>query len=175
MRPDRRKTPLRDLTTYGRGRAVRRPDCGYSRDVDLHITICSDRAGLFPSGRSPASDVRGRLANEVCHNVEFYCTKLRYRLYGYTLMPDHLHVLFNQADSGNDLGKWLDSFKSFTTHQFMQLSGKAPLWQGSANDHILRDGETAEAVLRYIVVNPVRAGFVERWQDWPWTKVFIEI
>jgi REP element-mobilizing transposase RayT len=166
MRLPRSKTPLRDLTTYGTGRAVRLPDCDYAADIDIHVTLCADHDGLFQNDA---------VAAMVCENVEFYCRKLAYRLYGHCLMPDHLHVLLSPAASGVSLARWLDSFKSYTTNRFMKMGERPPLWQASANDHICRKAETAETVLRYIVENPVRAGLVERWQDWPWTRAFIEI
>ncbi len=166
MRPPRRKTSLRDLRTYGRGRAVRLADCDYVGDIDIHVTICADRGEPFRDEQFAAA---------ICENVEFYCRKLSDRLYGYTLMSDHLHVLLSPADSERPLSCWLNVFKSFTTHEYMKGAGKPPLWQSSGNDHVCRTAETAEAVLRYIVENPVRAGLVERWQDWPWTKVFIDI
>ncbi len=166
MKPPRSRTPLRDLTTYGHGRAVRHPHCDYAGDIDVHVTICADQGEPF---RDEA------LAKIVCENVEFYCRKLAYRLYGYCLMPDHLHVLLSPEDSGKPLQEWLDLFKSFTTHRYMKDGHKPPLWQPSANDHICQEGETAEAVLRYIAENPVRMGLVEDWQVWPWTKVFIDV
>jgi REP element-mobilizing transposase RayT len=162
----RGKTPLRELRTYGRGRAVRHPDSDYTGDVDIHVTICANQ-------RQPFRD--DHVAAMVCENVEFYCRKLAYRLYGYTLMPDHLHVLLSPAASERQLAYWLDVFKSYTTNRFHQLGYRGPLWQPSAHDHVCRDGETVEAVLTYIVNNPVRAGLVAHWQDWPWTNVFIEI
>ena len=162
----RSKTPVRQLQTYGRGRAVRRLDCDYAGDVDTHVTICANHGEPFRDDS---------VATIACANVEFYCRKLAYRLYGYTLMPDHLHVLLSPAASERALAYWLDVFKSYTTNQFHELGRRGPLWQPSAHDHVCRDGETAEAVLTYIVDNPVRAGLVERWQDWPWTKVFIEM
>lgn len=166
MKLPRSKTPLRDLRTYGQGRAVRHPDCDYGTDVDIHITICADRGEPF---RVEA------VAAMVCENVGCYCRRLGYTLYGYCLMPDHLHVLLSPGKSGNELAGWLDSFKSYTTHQFMKFGQKPPLWQSSANDHVCREGETAETVMRYIAENPVRAGLVEKWQDWPWTKVFVDL
>ena len=166
MQPNRKTTPRRDLPTYGRSRAVRLPDCDYAGDIDIHVTICADRDEPFTDRT---------LAAMVCENVEFYCRKLHYRLYGYTLMPDHLHVLLSPAESGKPFSYWLDVFKSYTTHRFMQLGHRSTLWQPSAHDHICRTGETAESVLAYIANNPVRAGLVECWHDYPWTKVFIEI
>lgn len=166
MRQDRKKTPLRDLRTYQGSRSVRWDRCDYAGDVDVHLTLAADRDKPF------ADD---RVAQMICQNIQFYCDRLAYRLYGYCLMPDHLHVLLSPAESGVETAKWLDSFKSYTTHQWMKLGHKPPLWQRSAHDHVCRDGETVEGVLRYIVENPVRAGLVQQWKDWPWTRAFVEI
>ena len=163
-RPSNR-IPLRHLTTYGRSRAVRLADYDYAGDADIHLTICAE---------DKTQPTEPAIARIICESVEFCSKKLRYRLYGYTLMPDHLHVLCSPADSKVPLQNWLRDFKSFTTSQHMKRCGTA-LWQRSANDHICRTAETAEVVLAYIVNNPVRAGLVERWRDWPWTKVFIEM
>jgi REP element-mobilizing transposase RayT len=162
----RSKTPLRDLTTYGRGRAVRLPDCDYIGDIDIHATIRADQDEPFRDDATAAM---------VCENIEFYCRRLDYRLHGYCLMPDHLHVLLSPAASKRPLSYWLNVFKSYTTNQFHALGHRGRLWQLSASDHVCRDGETAQQVLTYIADNPVRAGLVERWDEWAWTKVFIEI
>jgi len=166
MREARKKTPLRELRTYAGSRAARHPDCDYVGDIDVHLTLCADCGTPFENEA---------IARMVCNNVEFYCRKLAYRLYGYTLMPDHLHVLLTPGDSDKPLSYWLDVFKSYTTNQYMKAGSRPPLWQRSAHDHICRREETAERVLEYIVNNPVRAALVEGWQDWPWTKVFIEL
>ncbi len=166
MRRARSKTPLRDLKTYGATHAVRHPDCDYSANLDIHVTLCADRDTPFD---------RRAIAQVVCENVEFYCRRLRYVLYGYCLMPDHLHMLCSSGDSGAPLSRWLDLFKSYTTHEFMKSGGRAPLWQRSAHDHVCRAAERAEKVLAYIADNPVRAGLAERWEDWPWTKVYMTI
>jgi len=159
-------TPLRRLTTYGRTHAVRLPDFDYASPVDIHVTLCARRG--MPFADAP-------IAAMVCENVEFYCHRLTYRLYGYCLMPDHLHVLLSPAASGQPLGAWLRDFKSYTTRRDASLAGDHRLWQESAYDHVCRTDETAEVVLRYIVENPIRAGFVGRWQDWRWTKVFVTL
>jgi REP element-mobilizing transposase RayT len=166
MTPNRKKTPLRDLTTYGDSRAVRLDGCDYAANVDVHIALCADTGRPF--------EHRGT-ARLVCENIEYYCTKLGYRLYGYCLMPDHLHVLLSPAGSCVPLSRWLREFKSFTTNRYTKSTRQPVLWQRSAHDHVCRKAETAETVLRYIVENPVRAGLVKRWQDWLWTKVFIEL
>ncbi len=166
MTKPRRDIPLRDLTTYGASRAVRHPDCDYSGNVDVHLTLCAAQTNAFANTET---------ARLVCVNVEFYCSKLGFELYGYCLMPDHMHMLLSPVKSRTPVGTWLRQFKSFTTRQHQLRTGEPQLWQRSAHDHVCRTGETAETVLTYIINNPVRAGLVERWQDWPWTKVFIAL
>lgn len=151
--------------TYGGSRAVRLPDYDYAADVPTHLTICAEHPVT-------ADEAVSRV---ICENVEFYCRRLQYALFCYCLMPDHLHVLLSPAESGILIEKWLDSFKSFTTHQYMKAGGRPPLWQRSANDHVCRVHETVENVTRYIVTNPVRAGMVTRWDEWAYTKVFVEL
>jgi REP element-mobilizing transposase RayT len=163
---DRKNTPLRDLRTYGCSRAPRLTECDYAGAEVIHLTNCA------ASGRPFATEV---VAQMICADVEFYTRKMSYELYGYCLMPDHLHVPVSPGSSGVLVTKWLQVFKSHTGHEFVRLGGKAPLWQRSAYDHGCRKGETAEGVLAYIVNNPVRAGLADCWTDWRWTKVFIDL
>lgn len=166
MPQEQRHISKRNLRTYGSSRAVRLADCDYRDDIDIHVTVCADNGDPFRDDR---------VARVVTENVEHYCRALEYRLYGYCLMPDHLHVLLSPADSGAELRDWLKRFKGFTSRECGKLGTSGPLWQRSAHDHICRRGETAETVLDYIVNNPVRGGLVEKWEDWPWTKVFMEL
>lgn len=160
------KTPLRDLHTYGTRRAPRLADCDYAGDVIIHLTVCA-------ADGKPFSDAP--VAEMICENIEFYSNKLGFRLFGYCLMPDHLHLLVSPGKSGKSMSDWLQTFKSYTGHQFVKLGHRPPLWQRSPYDHVCRDGETAESVLVYIIDNPVRAELVKCWRDWSWTKVFTEI
>jgi putative transposase len=164
MRSDRKKIPLRDLRTISASRAVRHPDCDYAGDIDVHLIVCAD------DGKPFEDDAVAAIA---CENVEFYSRKLGYRLYGYCLMPDHLHFLLSPGKSKTEIGEWLRQFKSYTTNRYTRTTGRPVLWQRSAYDHVCREEETAEKVLAYIVQNPVRSKLVENWQDWRWTKVFI--
>jgi REP element-mobilizing transposase RayT len=166
MQAPRKRINPQNLTTYGHSRAVRLPDCSYAGDEIIHVTICANRGKPFANWQ---------LAELVSASVGFYCHKLKYRLFGYCLMPNHLHVLLSPASSGTPLGKWLLTFKNYTGRMFANAGGTPPLWQRSAYDHVCRNDETPERVLAYIVDNPVRAGLVQSWPNWPWTGVFIEI
>lgn len=92
MRANGKNTPLRELRTYGASHAVRHPDCNYTGDIDVHLTLCADRG-------EPLRD--DAVASMICENVEFYCKRLGFRLYGCCLMPDHLHMLLSPALSSS--------------------------------------------------------------------------
>jgi REP element-mobilizing transposase RayT len=158
--------PLRDLQTYRRGRAVRLPESDYASEEILHITMCAATGKPFR---------RDAVAKMVCDSIERCCELNEYRLYGYCVMPDHVHVLLSPGESGVPLKNWLRAFKSYTGHAFGRLGGSPPLWQRSAYDHICRKCETVQVVLEYIANNPIRAGLVTCWRDWRWTRVFVEI
>lgn len=65
-----------------------------------------------------------------------------------------------------DLRKCVAMCKQKSAHAYSQTVSK-PLWQASFYDHVLRDDETDLFVIRYILENPVRAGLVERCEDYP--------
>ncbi|MFQ5806835.1 MAG: transposase [Phycisphaerae bacterium] len=166
MSPRRRDISVRELRTCGESRAVRLPEFDYAGDAKIHITICAARGAPFRDTR---------VAQMICTSVEKSCELRGYRLFGYCLMPEHLHVLLSPVGSGVPLGDWLQSFKGYTTSQYMRWGARPPLWQRSGHDHVCRVDETAEKVLTYIVNNPVRTELVQCWRDWRWTRAFIEI
>jgi putative transposase len=42
-----------------------------------------------------------------------------------------------------------------------------PHWQKTFFDHVLRSAESYTEKWHYVRENPVRAGLVKRWEDWP--------
>ncbi len=152
--------------TYGRSRAVRHPEFTYAADELVHPTLCAAIGASFRNAE---------FCREVCDSIGFYTTKLRYELYAYCLMPDHLHVLLSPANSSVPVSRWLQACRSYTAHASVRFGLRPPLWQRSAHDHVCRKGETAEIVAAYIANNPVRSGLVTRWTDWPWTEVLVDV
>ena len=87
----------------------------------------------------------------------------------FCLMPDHLHV---EVVADKDLVLWVRLFKSATTAQATRLGVPGRVWQRGFHDRCLaRADESLADVARYIVENPVRAGLVQRSEDWPWSRV----
>jgi putative transposase len=83
--------------------------------------------------------------------------KLRFRVFAYCFMPDHLHVLLQGETHQSDLMRFVQRFKQVTSFHFKQLAA-VPLWQQSFYDRVLRKGDDVAAIARYVLDNPVSEG-----------------
>jgi REP element-mobilizing transposase RayT len=90
------------------------------------------------------------------------------------VMPDHIHWLF-ELKTDYDLATVVKRFKGRTARKLNLLLGKkGTFWQHAYYDHALRTDEDIKKIARYIVANPLRAGLVERIEDYPhWDAVWL--
>jgi REP element-mobilizing transposase RayT len=106
----------------------------------------------------------------------------RYRLLEWVVMPNHCHVLIEQLE-GVPLGKIVLSWKNYTARFINVHRGRtgvrrtqtqprmrSRVWQREYWDRFIRDERHFEAVKDYIVMNPVKAGLVEKPEDWFWSS-----
>jgi len=84
----------------------------------------------------------------------------------YCFMPDHLHLLTEGLSESTDCLAFISRAKQLSGFHFKRAHGKR-LWQRYGYERVLRDDESTLAVARYILENPVRAGLVERVEDYP--------
>ena len=96
------------------------------------------------------------------------------KLLAWTLMPDHLHLLItlSHADS---LQSVVQKVKSNTARELKSNDlNLGQIWASAFHDRALRWDEDIRGVARYVVLNPVRAGLVERVGDYPyWDAVWL--
>ena len=86
----------------------------------------------------------------------------------YVLMPDHLHCFVAVAPGGPSLSKWVQILKITLAKPLHVQGHEGPFWQKGFFDHVLRSGESYNRKWEYVRRNPVRAGLVERAEDWPY-------
>ena len=98
-----------------------------------------------------------------------------YTLHAFTLMPTHAHMLVTPLPSGESfrmLHVILQSLKGYTAFKANRLLGrKGAFWHGESYDHFVRDGDEQARIVHYIRQNPVKAGLVQKAEDWPWTYI----
>ena len=99
-----------------------------------------------------------------------------YHLWCYTIMGNHVHVLFQHPASEHpdpkpSLRQTMQLLKGRSAYTCNRALGRTgAFWQDESYDHVVRDGEFERIVL-YILNNPVKAGLVNEWSQWPWTFV----
>ena len=97
--------------------------------------------------------------------------RLPMRVVGYCLMPNHFHLLLWPRKDG-DLSRWMQWLLTSHVrryHRHYESSGH--VWQGRFKAFPIQSDEHFATVLRYIERNPLRAGLVERSQDWEWSSL----
>ncbi len=85
----------------------------------------------------------------------------------YVLMPDHLHAFVAMDDEKISLAQWMKSLKNVLSKALRSGGVPAPHWQKTFFDRVFRSAESYSEKWNYVRENPVRAGLVQRWQDWP--------
>jgi putative transposase len=79
----------------------------------------------------------------------------------YCFMPDHVHLLVEGQSEGSDCREFISRAKQYSGFHYQTTFGQR-LWQRYGYERTLRSEEAAVSVARYILENPVRAGLVER-------------
>jgi REP element-mobilizing transposase RayT len=93
----------------------------------------------------------------------------RYELRAWTIMPNHVHVLFKVE--AIPMSEIMKSWKGFSGTEANKLLGRrGDFWQEDYWDTFMRDSEHELKTRRYIENNPVKAGLVLDLRDWQWSS-----
>lgn len=131
-----------------------------------------------------------RVAAKVVESLHYRQGRV-YRLDAFTVMPNHVHTVIKplpmrRAQGGhiehmpNDsritdrieyhsLASIMQSLKGYTAYEANKLLGcDGEFWAHESFDHWIRDVDEWRRIMAYVLNNPVKAGYVKRWQDWKW-------
>ncbi|TNE61003.1 MAG: hypothetical protein EP344_06660 [Bacteroidetes bacterium] len=94
-----------------------------------------------------------------------------YILHAYTIMPNHVHVLFSHLQEGPELHRIMQRMKRHTAREGNILLDRtgAQFWERESYDRVVRDNREFWRIYWYILKNPEKAGLVEKWFQHPWT------
>jgi putative transposase len=94
--------------------------------------------------------------------------RVQLRLLAYCLMPNHFHLVASQ-DGQRDISRWMHWLLTTHSHRHhLQFGSSGRVWQGRFKAFpIERDGHLL-TVMRYVERNALRAGLVERAEEWAW-------
>ena len=127
-----------------------------------YVTFCTRDRTKIPSLES------AQKAIELYRRVGI--EKSNIHLNYYVVMPDHVHVLVH-GNFGFDLSSWVGGLKRAISKG---IEAKPSFWQPGFFDRVLRSEESAEVKWFYLRDNPVRAGLVRHFEDWPFRRLDLE-
>jgi REP-associated tyrosine transposase len=132
-------------------------------DRQHFVTFCTQHRWILPER------IR-QLVLECCTHDN--ATKFDLRVA--VVMPDHVHMIFTPllnelAMEFHSLAEIMDAVKGASAHRINKALGRTGrVWQAESFDHVLRSSENLDAKIIYLLENPVRAGLVREWTDYPW-------
>jgi putative transposase len=95
-------------------------------------------------------------------------------IWSWVLMPNHVHLVLVPRDE-DGLRRALSAVhRRYAGHIHARLKRTGHFWQGRFGCVAMDEAHLGVA-LRYVALNPVRAGMVERATDWPWSSVHAQL
>lgn len=99
--------------------------------------------------------------------------KIPVRILAYSIMPNHWHMVLWPTRDGA-LGNFVQRLTTTHVrrwHLHRHSVGSGHLYQGTYKSFPIQDDEHFLTVCRYVEQNPLRAGLVQRAEDWRWSSL----
>jgi REP element-mobilizing transposase RayT len=124
---------------------------------------------------------RADLADMV-RNALLYFAGERYDVIAYAVMPSHMHWVFRPRAEWvatlpveplyrSPRERIMHSVKRHSGYQCnLVLARQGTFWQSESHDHWIRDVNELERIIRYVELNPVKAGLVKNSEEWNWSS-----
>ena len=124
-------------------------------------SVTKNRAVLF---RDP------KLCRILLITIEYHKTVFDYKVYGYCLMPDHIHLLL-QPEGQFNLSFIMRMIKGSFARKVNRLSNQCgSIWQRRFYDEAVRSKEQLYHQLEYMHQNPVAAKLVSSAEEYPFSS-----
>ena len=105
-------------------------------------------------------------------SIKFHADK-KYKLNACVIMEDHVHsILQPLEESGGafySIAQITHSIKSYSANRIQRLLNRnGKVWLDENYDRIVRDDDEYLEKMDYIIYNPLKAGLVEKPEDYRW-------
>jgi putative transposase len=102
--------------------------------------------------------------------LKHYKRKYHFNVYGYCLMPNHVHLIV-ELEKSAFLGKFMQGLNQTYTIWFNKKYKKVGhLWQGRYKSMLIQKDRYLLDCIEYLELNPVRANIVKSPSDYPWSS-----
>ena len=98
-----------------------------------------------------------------------WCFRCGVEIWAYCLMPNHVHLIAVPSSEVGLRQAIGEAHRRYTRRVNFREGWRGHLWQGRFASYIM-DETYLLVSTRYIELNPVRAGLVEKPEDYPWSS-----
>jgi putative transposase len=113
---------------------------------------------------------RMQMEEDFLRALEQVRRRFQLRVYGYVVMPEHVHLLLSEP-AGGTLPAAMQLLKTKVSVKARKAgrrsAGEMPFWQARYFDHNVRNHAGFATQLRYIHRNPVKRGLCLAPEHWP--------
>jgi REP-associated tyrosine transposase len=164
------KTPTSNRFGY---KSFYRRNLPHIQPIDADLFVTFRLADSLP--QHVLQEMREAQVADIVYSALVYRDGKIYRLDAFSIMPNHVHVVFRPLMRGDlpiSLSTIMHSLKRNTAKRANSvLERLGTFWAHESFDHYIRDVNEHKRILHYVLQNPVKAGLVKYWQDWPWNYV----
>ncbi|MFP4025817.1 MAG: REP-associated tyrosine transposase [Thiohalospira sp.] len=95
-----------------------------------------------------------------------FLNRKEFKLICFCIMSNHVHFIAYKLT--NPLNKIMHTLKSYTANECNKiLNREGAFWQREYFDRIVRDSNDLNDKIKYTINNPVKAGIVKHWAEFP--------
>ncbi len=98
-----------------------------------------------------------------------HCAAAKVAIWGWCLMPNHVHLILTPDDEDGLRRALARVHRTYAGIVHAREGRTGHFWQGRYGSVAMDDDHLLSA-LRYVGLNPVRAGLAKRAQDWRWSS-----
>ncbi|HEY4639709.1 MAG TPA: transposase [Thermoanaerobaculia bacterium] len=137
--------------------------------VALKRVIRSETEKVLDHGAGSCFLRDPRIADVVANAITFF-DELRYLLFAWTVMPNHVHMVLKLRERAT-IDDIMHSIKGYTAQRANALlKREGCFWQADYFDRSIRGRDHMERAIRYVESNPLKAGLT----DWGWVRAYWE-
>ncbi len=138
-----------------------RPNRAVDDRLVYHVTNCgNNRAPVFHDDDDYTAFLQSIIELK---------TRRPFELYGYCLMPNHVHLLIRTFDT--PISRVMQGLLVAHTHRHHRVHGSSGhVWQGRFKSPVVQEDDHLMAVLRHVEANPIRSGLVSTAGEYPWSS-----
>jgi len=101
--------------------------------------------------------------------LRHWCGEAGTAVWAWCLMPNHVHLVLVPADEGGLRAALAPAHRRYSWEINQREGWRGYLWQGRFASFPMEEAHL-HCCLRYVELNPVRAGLVERPEQWRWSS-----